>query len=348
MEFSFFQRVSVKEKAFMARQLATMLSSGLTLDKSLGIISIQTKNDFFKKTLEEVQKDLEAGERFSVAIAKHPKVFDQVFVNIVVSGEAVGRLSEVLDRLADQLEKQNNFLSKIRGALLYPIFIVLAMIAVAILMMIKVVPELKSIFQEAGADLPWSTRTLIFISESIINYWWVYLIGLVGLIGLIRLALKTNQAQYWVSKLEINAPAGLGKDIYMARFARTLGMLISAGTPIIEAINITAEVMNNRIYEERLKKAASQVERGVPLSVPIEKAGIFPLIVSQMIAVGEQTGKLDETLENLAQYYEEESDNKIKSLSSLFEPAVIVLIGIAVGFLVFSIIIPIYQIAQLQ
>jgi len=348
MEISFLRRVSLKEKAFLARQLATMLASGLTLDKALSIIISQTRNILLKETLEEVIKDLESGLKFSAAIIKHPKVFDQVFVNVVISGEAVGRLSEVLSRLANQLDKQENFLSKIKSALLYPIFIVIAMIAVLILMMVKVIPELKAIFAEAGVQLPWSTRLLIRISDSLVDYWWIYLLALGAFIFLFKIALKTELVQYWIAKLMIKMPGGLGRDIYMARFSRTLGMLVSAGTPIIEAINITAEVMNNKIYEEQLKKTASQVEKGVPLSVPIEKAGIFPLLIPQMISVGEQTGRLDETLEKLANYYEGESDAKIKGLSSLFEPVLIVLIGLAVGFLVFSILVPIYQIAQLQ
>lgn len=348
INLSFLQRVTLKEKAFFARQLATMIGSGLTLDKGLSILVAQTKNPILRKTIELVIKDLEAGLPFSTAISKYPKVFDRVFVNVVISGEAVGRLSEVLDRLAGQLEKQNSFGSKIKGALLYPAFIVVAMIAIAIIMMVKVVPELKTIFLEAGAQLPWSTKLLIAVSDSLAGFWWIYILALIGIIIGIYYGLKTNWAQYAISKLEINAPGQVGRDIYMARFTRTLGMLISAGTPIIEALNITAEVINNKIYSERIKQAASQVEKGVPLSVPIERAKIFPVIVPQMISVGEQTGKLDETLQKLAEYYEEESDDKIKGLSSLFEPVIIVIIGLAVAFLVFSILMPIYQIAQIQ
>jgi len=344
----FLNRVSLKEKAFLARQLATMIASGLTLDKSLNILIEQTKNPTLKKTLESVIKDIEAGSPFSVAIAKYPRVFDKVFVNVVISGEAVGRLADVLDRLAGQLEKQNSFISKMKGALLYPIFIVIAMIAIAIIMMVKVVPELKNIFAEAGAQLPWSTKVLIAISDSLANFWYIYLLALIGIIIGVYYGLKTDWVKKLVSKVEIDAPGGIGRDVYMARFARTLGMLVTSGTPIIEALNITAEVMNNVVYEEKIKQAASQVEKGVPLSVPIEKAKIFPVIVPQMISVGEQTGKLDETLQKLADYYEEEADDKIKSLSSLFEPVIIVIIGLGVAFLVFSILLPIYQIAQIQ
>ncbi len=348
INLKFLQKVTVKEKAFMARQLATMLASGLTLEKALQVISNQTKNPLLKQTIEGVKADLEAGSTFSSAISKYPKVFDKVFVNIVISGEAVGRLAEVLDRLAGQIEAQSDFISKIKGALLYPAFILIAMIIIAIIMMIKVVPELQSVFAETGAQLPWTTQALISLSDSMINFWWVYLLVLILIVLGVRYFLKTDMGQYWLSKIEIGIPGGLGKDIYMARFTRTLGMLVGSGTPILEALNITADAMNNKIYAEKLKSAASQVERGVPLSVPIENSGVFPLIVPQMIAVGEQTGKLDESLEQLAKYYEEESSDQIKNLSSLFEPVLIVIIGLGVAFLVFSILLPIYQVAQLQ
>ncbi len=348
MQLSLFNRVSIKEKAFFARQLATMLESGLTLDKSLEIITSQTKNQYFQKALKAILQDMEEGSPFSVAIAKFPKIFDRIFVNVVISGEAVGKITEALKRLADQIEAQDNFISKVRGAIMYPAFIVLAMIAVMVLMMVKVVPELKSVFSEAGAQLPWSTRILLGISDSLTNFWWIYILSIIGIIILLRYSLKTDWMQYAISKMEINFPGGIALDIYMTRFSQTLGMLLKAGTPIIEAINITAEVMNNRIYKDKLQDAATQVEKGIPLSSPIEKSNIFPLIVGQMILIGEQTGRMDAVLEKLAQYYENESDGKIKTLSSLLEPVLMVLIGLAIGFLVFSIILPIYQLAQIQ
>ncbi|MCL5795572.1 MAG: type II secretion system F family protein [Patescibacteria group bacterium] len=348
MALSFFNRVSIKEKAFFARQLATMLESGLTLDKSLEIITTQTKNQYFQKALKAILQDMEEGSPFSVAIAKFPKIFDRIFINVVISGEAVGKITEALKRLADQIEAQDNFISKVRGAIMYPAFIVVAMIAVMVLMMVKVVPELKSVFAEAGAQLPWSTKVLLGISDSLTNFWWIYILAIIALIILFRFSLKTDWMQYVISKMEINFPGGIARDIYMTRFSQTLGMLLKAGTPIIEAINITGEVMNNKIYKEKLQNAALQVEKGIPLSSPIEKSTIFPLIVSQMILIGEQTGRMDTVLEKLAQYYENESDGKIKTLSSLLEPALMVLIGLAIGFLVFSIILPIYQLAQIQ
>lgn len=342
-----FKRVTVKDKAFLARQLATMLNSGLTLDKALKIIIAQVKNAYLKDVLENVLLDLEGGINFSEALKKHPKVFDRVFINIVVSGEAVGKLAEVLVRLADQLEKEHEFISKIKGALYYPAFIIVTMGVMAVVMMIKVIPPLKEVFDEFDSQLPWTTRTLIDISNFVAVNWLLSLIILIAVVVFAVYFFRTKQGKYILDYLAIHYTAQLGVEIYMARFSRTLSMLIQAGTPIIEAIDITSEVINNTIYQGVLKRVSAQVERGVPMSVQLEKSKDFPIIIPQMVAVGEKTGEMSHVLENLAVYYEEESDTKVKGLTSLFEPVIIVLIGIVVAFMVISIIGPIYNIAQI-
>lgn len=348
MDITLFEHVSVKDKSFMARQLATMLSSGLNLDKSLSVLLAQVNdNRFLHRTLGEVLKDLQGGKPFSETLKKHPKVFDKVFINIVISGEAVGKLAEVMNRLADQLEKQGTFISKIKGALYYPAFIVVVMIIIAAIMMVKVIPPLKEIFEEFGTELPWTTRYLLIISDFVARNWIVTSVVLLGLVSLAGYFFKTKQGKTIIDRVAIKYTLGLGRDIYMARFSRTMAMLIEAGTPIIEAINITGEVMNNIVYRQILDRVAHQVEKGVNMSAQLEKCNEFPILIPQMISIGEQTGQLEEVLGNIADYYEEEADSKVKGLSSLFEPAIIVLIGLAVAFLVFSIIMPIYQVAQL-
>lgn len=348
IDFDIFNRVSLKDKSFLSRQLATMLSSGLPLDRAVSILATQSKKKILKETLEDINKDLESGQKFSAAISRHPKVFDRVYVNIVVSGEAVGKLSEVMLRLSDQLEKQEGSNGKITSALLYPAFIILAMGGVMILMMTKVVPQLKEIFSESGAQLPWTTRLLVYLSQFLVSYWWLAILIIIGLIIILKVFLMSDFGSYLFNKIQIGFPGDIGKDLYMARFSRTLGMLVQSGTPIIEAVKITAEVLNNKIYRDSLLNVASQLERGIPMSVPIGKDANFPVVVPQMIMVGEQTGRLDQILNNLANYYENQSDDKIKGLTSLFEPALIILIGLAVAFVVFSILGPIYQIVQLQ
>ena len=342
------KRVSAKDKSFLVRQLATMLSSGLTLDKSLAVIIAQVKNNYLKQVLLIVLNDLEGGIAFSEALKKHPRIFDRVFVNVVISGEAIGKMSEVLLRLADQLEKENGFVSKIKGALYYPGFIIFTMIIMAGVMMVKVIPPLKEVFSEYNSQLPWTTRVLIGASDFMATYWLIFAIVFIGAIAYFMYFIKTNQGKKFIDFVAIHYTLNIGVAVYMARFARTLSMLIQAGTPIIEAIEITGEVMNNSIYQKVLTRVSDQVERGIPISVQLEKSKVFPLIIPQMIAVGEKTGELEHVLENLAVYYEEESDTKIKNLTSLFEPVIIVLIGIAVAFMVFSIIGPIYNIAQIS
>lgn len=348
IDLSFLTPITAKDKSFLARQLSTMIASGLALNKAMGILVTQEKNTKLKKVLQAVQTDIEEGASFSAAAAKHPDVFDSVFVNIVVSGETVGRLSEVLDHLADQMEQQASFTSKVRGAFAYPAFIFVAMIIVGAIMMVYIVPQLKQIFDEANATLPWSTQVIIALSIFLQNYWWAAIIGLIVTVVLGRVYLKSRAGQRLFDSLKLKLPGGLGVEIAMARLTGTLAMLIQAGTPIIEALNVTADVVDNILYRELLTNAVEQVKRGVPLSVPIASSPLFPTIVAQMTAVGEQTGQLDKILANLAAYYEGEVDQKLKDISSLLEPIIIVIIGVGVGFLVYSILVPIYSIAQLQ
>lgn len=348
MTIPFFNKVGIADKAFFARQIATMLSSGITIDKALQIVISQTKNQYFKKVLENILTDLEGGSPFSAAISKHPEVFDKVFINIVVSGEAVGKLSEVLTKLADRLENDRNFIAAIRNAMAYPLLVLIVMISIVILMAIKVLPELESVFAEFQSQLPWTTRTLMGISHFLIAYWWLVLLVLISIIAFLYYWLKTAAGMRTFNRLEINFPGGLGQDVYMARFCRTLGMLIESGTPIIDALKITADVMNNQIYKDFLLVTSEKIERGLPLSEILQKSEDFPVIVPQMVLVGEKTGKVDEVLLRLADYYEDRSNAKVKNFASLAEPILIVIIGIGVGFVVFSIIMPIYNLAQIQ
>lgn len=342
------QKISVREKAFLARQLVTMLTSGVHLTQGITMIAEQVKNKRLQEILFDIVADINKGLAFSSAIAKHPDAFDLIFVSVARSGEASGKLGEVLENLAAQLEEQDEFQSSIRGALLYPLFIAAVMVAVGIYMSVKVIPQLKSVFDEAGATLPWTTRLLVGISDTMINYWYIYILVVAGLIVLVRWFLTTGQGVLMYSRFQIKNPLGINLAVYMARFSGTLSMLTGAGVPIIQAVNITAEVMNNEIYRRSLKEVVTELERGIPLSTPIVKNDNFPPIVGQMLAVGEQTGQIDSVLGKLAKFYRDEATRRVHDLSRLFEPAMIVVIGIGVAFIVFSILVPIYNIAQLQ
>jgi type II secretory pathway component PulF len=342
------KRVSVKEKAFFARQLSVMLASGIQLAQALDILNRQTKNEYFKEIVESMRQDLNKGISFSGTLGKHQNVFGLVFLNVVRSGEASGNLEKVLHDLADQLEAEDRFISNIRGALIYPIFIFVVMVFVAILMAVKVIPQLRGVFEESGAQLPWSTQVLFWISSLLITKWWVIIGVLAGIVVFLRWYFTTEGGILLWGNFQIKNPTGLGLNVFMARFARTMGMLAGAGVPIIEAVSITSEVMGNELYRRDLNEVVQELERGIPMSVPLSKSPHFPVLVSQMMTVGEQTGKLDEILENLAKYYETEAEDRVRNLSKIFEPALIVFMGLGVAFIVFSILLPIYNIAQLQ
>ncbi|MBI4175019.1 type II secretion system F family protein [Candidatus Berkelbacteria bacterium] len=342
----FSRRISMADRTFLARQLATMLGSGLAIDRAVAVLANETKNPLIQAILKQIETDLEAGLAFSTAIAKHPRVFNRVFVNVVIAGEAVGKVAEVLQDMANRLEKQQEFVGKIKGALYYPIFVMITILVVGAILMIRVVPQVKSVFDEAQAALPFTTQLLVTISTWLASEWWLALIlFLLGLFAL-RMFFGSEKGHLFVDFLALRFPTGIARDFYMARFTQTLSLLIQSGTPIIEALSITAEVVGNRFYTVAIEIAKEEVSRGIPLSVPIAKSPIFPLIVPQMILVGEETGRLDQVLESLAKYFEQETDLKLKSLASLFEPVMIIIVGIAVGFIVFAIFVPLYQIAR--
>ena len=341
-------KITIKNKAFLARQLATMIASGLPLNKAINILADQERNPKLKEILVGVLNNLEAGSSFSTAAARYPALFDKVFVNVVVSGETVGRLSDVLAQLAEQYEKDGEFSGQVKGAFAYPAFIISAMLIVGGIMMVYIVPQLESIFKEANAKLPLPTQIIISISSFLQHDWILLILGIVALFFVLRAYFASAAGKRLVDLAQISIPGNIGVEISMARMAQTLGMLVQSGTPIIEALNVTADVLDNIYYKELLEDAVSQVKRGIPLSVPLSQSKYFPPIVSQMVSVGEQTGELDKILMNLGQYYQGEVDDKLKNISTLVEPVIIVIIGIAVGFLVYAILIPIYNIAQIQ
>lgn len=326
-----------------------MISSGLAIDNAINLVKLQTRNEAFKKVLDQIYVDVQAGEKLSTSLAKFPKVFDSVFVAVVGSGEASGKLDKVLAHLADRMEEMQSFNSKVRSALAYPIFIVVMMIFVVVIMMIKVIPVLKNVFEESGARLPLATRIIMGLSNFLVSWWWLVLAILAIIVfGAWFIFTKTKGGRYsWdIIKLKTPLVRYVSYDMYMARFTRTLGMLIASGIPIIETIKITARAMNNRVYIRILKNVIAQVERGIPMSVPLEKEKEFPILVPQMIMVGEQTGKLELLMDKLADYYEGEVDTKIKTISNLIEPVTIVIVGVGVGFLIYSILYPIYSLVN--
>lgn len=345
---SLFVRISHKDRVFLARQLAVMLESGLLITQSIRSLIEQTNNPLLKSILEEILVDLENGLKFSAAIKKHPQIFNEVFVSVIASGEATGQLDVVVNLLADELERDHGFRSRVIGALLYPGFIVLAMIAVGIIMVTRIVPALEMVFKEADAKLPWTTLTVIAITNSLINYWYVYIIVIVGTVFGVARYLTSNDGRRTFNGVILKIPI-LGQlliNMEMARFTRIFSLMIQVGVPIIQVLDSVSLVLDNVLYQESLRVVARNVERGSPIAQSLQRNNLFPVIITQMIAVGEQTGQLEQVLGKLANYYEDETNQSIKNITALTEPVIFIIVGLGVAFLVFSIIVPIYNLAS--
>lgn len=331
----------------MARQLAVMLDAGLPLVQAVRSLADQTTNQILQESLQILVRDLENGYKLSDAVRKHPKIFNHVFVAVVSAGEASGKLDIALNLLADELERDYAFRSRVFGAMLYPLFVVAAMIVVAIIMVTRIVPALESVFKEANVDLPWTTRTVVAITNSLINYWYIYIIGAaVGIYFLIQY-LSTADGRRNFNNLLFRVPVmgSLFINLEMSRLTRILGIMVQAGVPIIQALDSVALVMDSIIYREALVSVARNVERGAPISQTLAKFPEFPPTVTEMIAAGEKTGKLEQVLYKLADFYEAQTNQSTKNFASLIEPIIFIIVGLGVAFLVFAIIVPIYNLS---
>lgn len=343
--FSFGGGVSYGELVGFTRQLSTMVSAGLPLTDSLVILQKQTKSTAFSKVLSTVVADVEGGLSLSKAMSSHPKIFNIVYIKLIEAGETGGVLDKVLAKLAESLEKEKEFKSKTKGAFVYPAIVVAVMIVVVTVMMIFVIPKLTSLYAEIGTELPLMTRALITTSNVIRGFWWLILVSVVGLVIGFRVFAKTPKGSDVVSNFVLALPVWgkMRRTMILAEFTRTLGLLIGTGIPIIAALKVVRDILTNSTYRDGIDAAMSRVERGSPLHVPIAANTAFPPIIAQMIRVGEETGKMDEVLGRLAIYFEQESENMVRNLTTAMEPIILVVLGVGVGILVLSIIMPIYN-----
>lgn len=342
-----FQRVKRKDVVHFTRQLATMIKAGLPLTTALSILKYQS-NMAMAKLVDDVLRDVEGGGSFYKALAKHKDVFDTVYLALIQSGETAGVMDKVLIRLANNLEKQAEFRAKTKNALIYPIIITTAMVIVAIVMMVFVIPKLTSLYDEFGAELPIMTKVLIGISNFMVKTWYVW-IGLVGVGGYGLWQWKKTEIgrEVWdkqVLKIPIFGP--LKTKIILTEITRTLALLVEAGVSIIEALGIVAGTAGNVLFSKSIHKTAKEVEKGIPLAAAVGQFEHFPVIVSQMLAVGEETGKIDEVMMNLSGYFESESEQAVKGLTTAIEPLMMILLGVGVAFLVIAIVLPIYNLTS--
>ena len=339
-------KVSGKLLAVVTRQLSTMVTAGLPLTQALEVLAQQTKNKKLNQALQDIIRDIDGGLSFSKSLAKYPNVFPRLYVSLIKAGEASGNLDKILARLADSLESQSEFNAKIKGALIYPVIILFAMAGVITIMMIFVVPQMKSVYEGLGAELPFATLMLINLSNLFTQQWYILIAIAVAAIFGYRWFAKTLRGKYLLADLYTHTPVfgKLSVEVQLTSFIQTLALLISSGVPILDAIDIAKETLSNIRFQEAVASIAQSVEKGMSLAQAVEKQPVFPVIVPQMVAIGESTGKLDEVLAKVGKAFEDESSNTVRNLSTALEPIIMIILGVSVGFLIFALIMPIYSV----
>jgi len=345
--FASMQKISIGEKVKFTDQLASMLNAGLSITKSLEILSTQTKNKKMAKITKNTLSEVEGGVALSKALQNQGSTFSPSYLSLVRAGEASGKLDEVMRRLADTLEKQREFNSKVKGAMIYPAIISTAMVGVFFLIVVFVIPKMSAIYESFDIDLPFMTKALISLSDFLVNWWWIAISLIAGTFFALKTFIATDMGELLAAKLSLKAPifGSITKQSSVVEFTRTLGLLDEAGVPIIEALGISKNAMKNRLFRDSIDRFIDDVKHGYPLSQSIAKEKIYPQMVSQMLIVGEKTGRIDKVLERLTDFYTMEMDNLITNLTSLMEPLIMVILGVGVGIMVAAIIMPMYNMA---
>jgi general secretion pathway protein F len=344
------QRVSTKDVSVFTRQLSTLLGAGIPLVPSLSVLIAQTKNQLLKQTLAQIREQVNEGKSLTQGMLNFPRIFPPFYVNMVRAGESSGTINLVLERLADFSENQQALMSKVRSALAYPIIMLFIGSAVIFLLMTFVVPKITGIFTDMHQTLPLITIVLITISNFLKSFWWLILILLAAAIAAFKYMTTGTEAgkRLWdTAKLKIPVWGQVNRKIAIARFCRTLATLLQSGVPLLSSMEIVRNVVNNILIGEAISKASKDVEEGKGLSGPLTQSGIFPPLVTEMVAVGEQSGTLEKMLNRVATAYETESQADIMVMTSLLEPLMILVMGLVVGFIVISILLPIFEMNQL-
>ncbi len=338
----------MKDIVIFARQLAVMVQATVPIVPALRVLSQQTDSSQIRDVAKQMADDVDGGLPMSQAFGRHPKVFSRFFVAMIHSGETSGRLDEVLNYLADQMEKDYDLVNRIRGAMIYPAIIVLVMIAVGIVMMVYVIPNIANLLKESGGELPIATRILIQISDFMTIYWWTIPVIFVGVIALLRAYTATKSGRDVWSRIILKVPVfGLILNkVILVRLTRSLATLIKGGVPIGTALEITSEVVDNAAYREVLVQTIKEVQDGNSITTVTAESRLIPKIVTEMMAVGEQTGKLDEILERLGNFYDREVTTLVSTLTSLIEPIILVTLGVGVAFMVGAVMVPMMELAR--
>ena len=349
IDLPFLNRITVKDIVVFSRQLAVMASANVPIVQAIKIIRDQTDNPRMQKIISEIGYEVDGGAKLSQAMSQYPKIFSDFFISMIRSGETSGKLDEVLNYLADQQESDYDMQQKIHGAMIYPAFIMFGLVAVGFLMSIFVLPKLTSILTDSGAELPFATKVLVGISGFMSSYWWVALAIIIAVVGIFRFVTGGDgplKSQWDFIKLKMPIFGGLFQRIYVLRITRSLSTLIVGGVPLTTALEIVADVVGNTVYKELILETVKEVEDGRSIATLFLESDEIPTMVSQMMQVGEQTGKLDKILDRLTNFYSRELENLVSNLTTLIEPLIMLVMGGAVGFVVVAIILPLYNLSS--
>lgn len=342
-------RVKLKQISVFTRQLSTMMNSGLPLTDALSLLKNQmNKGTLMYEVLDYTLATVQGGQTLASGLDKYKKIFGEAYIASVDAGEEAGVLDEVMEKLADSLEKQNDFEAKVKGAMIYPIIVIIGMIAVVIIMMIFVIPKLLSMYSDFGAEMPASTKFLMSMSSFFTRFWFFIPILVGGGWSFLKLGVKDKKIRMKIDEFKLRIPimGELTKKNILATSIRTLSMLLSAGIPLVEALKIVSNVAENSVYLEAFVKISERVQKGFSIANSFEETGVFPVIINQMVATGEATGKLDSVLLKVSDYFASEAEQSVKSLTSAIEPMIMILLGLGVGFLVIAVLMPIYNLTS--
>jgi type IV pilus assembly protein PilC len=347
IELDFMKSVKAGELAVFSRQLATMITSGMSILRSLYVLEWQTENKLLKETIVAVRKDVEAGLSLSDSLARHPKVFSPLFVAMTQAGEAGGVLEDALLRVADQLQKDASLRRQIKSAMVYPALVIVFAIGVMMALVAFLVPVFEGVFKQFGGELPKITQVSVFLSHAVTGYWWlIFLLMGASVFGFLKWKSSSWGRPQW-DHFRLRIPMKIGaivQQVAVARWARTLASLTSAGVPLLLALDITGRTGGNVAVEEAMEGVIASVKRGGTIAAPMAQAPIFPVMVTHMVGVGEETGALDSMLDKVAEFYEDQVEASVKALTSILEPIMIIVIGSIVGFIVISMYLPLFSV----
>jgi Type II secretory pathway, component PulF len=344
---TFLNPVKTKDLVLFSRQFSVMISANLALVQALRIAAEQTDNVSLKMNISELAYEVDSGSSLSSAMAKRPKIFSAFYTNVVRSGETSGRLDEVLNYLADEMEKDYDMTAKISGAMIYPAFVLVGLTVVGVLMMVVVVPQLTAILNDSGGTLPISTRIVMAVSNFLIHFWWLLLVIAIAAVIIFRVAISTSGGRRFFDLILLKLPVfgNLFQLIYMVRFTRSMNTLIVGGVTISKSLDVVADVVGNTVYRDLIKRSRKSVEEGGSIAKVFMASDAVPKMVPQMIVVGEKTGKLDLVFSKISEFYGREIQNIMANLVTLLEPSIMVIMGVAVGIMVAAVIMPMYNLA---